>query len=89
MASREKLKRQQKGYVKKRNIKKKDKKKKKSEERGSSLKRRATSFAFHESKELMIESLHFLLLGSSVADDSYENRDSPGTNDTGGKGSTE
>ena len=50
MASREKLKRQQKGYVKKRNIKKKDKKKKKSEERGSSSKRRAASFAFHEKK---------------------------------------
>ena len=38
------------------------------------MKRRATSFAFHESKELMIESLHFLLLGSSVADDSYEGK---------------
>lgn len=74
MASREKLKRQQKGYVKKRNIKKKDKKKKKSEERGSSSKRRAASFAFHESKKLMIESLHLLLLGSSVADDSYEGK---------------
>ncbi len=74
MTKKEKFKRHQKGHIKKKNIAKLDKKKKKDRQRGSVSKGRAASFAVRETKELMTESMHLMLLGSSMADDTYEGK---------------
>ena len=81
MAKKEKFKRHQKGHIKKKNIAKLDKKKKKDWQRGSVSKGRAASFAVRETKELMTESMHLMLLGSSMADDTYEGKYANHTDD--------
>ena len=79
MAKTEKMKRRKKGRFKKKGIEKwnKDKKQKK----GSSSKSERVLFSFHETRELMVQSMHLMLLGSSVADASYEERNTEYTED--------
>ena len=79
MAKTEKMKRRKKSRFKKKGIEKwnKDKKQKK----GSSSKSERVLFSIHETRELMVQSMHLMLLGSSVADASYEERNTEHTED--------
>ena len=80
MAKAEKMKRRKKSRFKKRGIEKLNKGKK--QKKGSSSKSERVLFSFHETRELMVQSMHLMLLGSSVADDSYEERNTDHTTDT-------
>ena len=72
MAKAEKMKRRKKSRFKKRGIEKLNKGKK--QKKGSSSKSERVLFSIHETREHMVQSMHLMLLGSSVADDSYEER---------------
>ena len=72
MAKAEKMKRRKKSRFKKRGIEKLNKGKK--QKKGSSSKSERVLFSIHETRELMVQSMHLMLLGSSVADASYEER---------------
>ena len=72
MAKTEKMKRRKKSRFKKKGIEKLNKGKK--QKKGSSSKSERVLFSFHETRELMVQSMHLMLLGSSVADASYEER---------------
>ena len=80
MAKAEKMKRRKKSRFKKRGIEKLNKGKK--QKKGSSSKSERVLFSIHETRELMVQSMHLMLLGSSVADDSYEERNTDHTTDT-------
>ena len=73
MAKAEKMKRRKKSRFKKKGIEKWNKGKK--QKKGSSSKSERVLFSIHESRELMAQSMHLMLLGSSVADNAYEERD--------------
>ena len=60
MAKEEKTRNQKKSRVKK---------------KGSSSKSERVLFSIYETKDLMVQSMHLMLLGSSVADNAYEERD--------------
>ena len=72
MAKAEKMKRRKKRRFKKKGIEKLNKGKK--QKKGSSSKSERVLFSIHETRELMVQSMHLMLLGSSVADASYEER---------------
>ena len=79
MAKAEKMKRRKKSRFKKKGIEKLNKGKK--QKKGSSSKSERVLFSFHETRELMVQSMHLMLLGSSVADASYEERNTEHTED--------
>ena len=79
MAKAEKMKRRKKSRFKKKGIEKLNKGKK--QKKGSSSKSERVLFSIHETKELMVQSMHLILLGSSVADASYEERNTEHTED--------
>lgn len=66
MAKAEKMKRRKKRRFKKKGIEKLNKGKK--QKKGSSYKSERVLFSIHETRELMVQSMHLMLLGSSVAD---------------------
>ena len=66
MAKAEKMKRRKKSRFKKKGIEKLNKGKK--QKKGSSSKSERVLFSIHETRELMVQSMHLMLLGSSVAD---------------------
>ena len=72
MAKAEKMKRRKKRRFKKKGIEKLNKGKK--QKKGSSSKSERVLFSIHETRELMVQSMHLMLLGSSVTDASYEER---------------
>ena len=74
------MKRRKKSRFKKKGIEKLNKGKK--QKKGSSSKSERVLFSFHETRELMVQSMHLMLLGSSVADASYEERNTEHTTDT-------
>ena len=80
MAKTEKMKRRKKSRFKKKGIEKLNKGKK--QKKGSSSKSERVLFSIHETRELMVQSMHLMLLGSSVADASYEERNTEHTTDT-------
>ena len=80
MAKAEKMIRRKKSRFKKKGIEKWNKGKK--QKKGSSSKSERVLFSIHETRELMVQSMHLMLLGSSVADDSYEERNAEHTTDT-------
>ena len=80
MAKTEKMKRRKKSRFKKKGIEKWNKGKK--QKKGSSSKSERVLFSIHETRELMVQSMHLMLLGSSVADDFYEERNADHTEDT-------
>ena len=73
MAKEEKTRNQKKSRVKKKGIEKQNKAKRK--KKGSSSKSERVLFSIYETKDLMVQSMHLMLLGSSVADNAYEERD--------------
>ena len=73
MAKKEKTRNQKKSRVKKKGIEKQNKAKRK--KKGSSSKSERVLFSIYETKDLMVQSMHLMLLGSSVADNAYEERD--------------
>ena len=73
MAKEEKTRNQKKSRVKKKGIEKHNKAKRK--KKGSSSKSERVLFSIYETKDLMVQSMHLMLLGSSVADNAYEERD--------------
>ena len=73
MAKEEKRRNQKKSRVKKKGIEKQNKAKRKKQ--GSSSKSERVFFSIYETKDLMVQSMHLMLLGSSVADNAYEERD--------------
>ena len=73
MAKEEKTRNQKKSRVKKKEIEKQNKAKRK--KKGSSSKSERVLFSIYETKDLMVQSMHLMLLGSSVADNAYEERD--------------
>ena len=77
--AREMAKAEKKRQFKKKGIEKLNKGKK--QKKGSSSKSERVLFSIHETKELMVQSMHLMLLGSSVADDSYEERNADHTED--------
>lgn len=79
MAKAEKMKRRKKSRFKKKGIEKLNKGKK--QKKGSSSKSERVLFSIHETRELMVQSMHLMLLGSSVADASYEERNADHTED--------
>ena len=79
MAKAEKMKRRKKRRFKKKGIEKLNKGKK--QKKGSSSKSERVLFSIHETRELMVQSMHLMLLGSSVADASYEERNTEYTED--------
>ena len=79
MAKAEKMKRRKKSRFKKKGIEKWNKGKK--QKKGSSSKSERVLFSIHETRELMVQSMHLMLLGSSVADASYEERNTEHTED--------
>lgn len=79
MAKAEKMKRRKKSRIKKKGIEKWNKGKK--QKKGSSSKRERVLFSIHETKKLMVQSMHLMLLESSVTDDSYEERNVDHTED--------
>ena len=72
MAKAEKMKRRKKRRFKKKGIEKLNKGKK--QKKGSSSKSERVLFSIHETREFMVQSMHLMLLGSSVTDASYEER---------------
>ena len=80
MAKTEKMKRRKKSRFKKKDIEKWNKGKK--QKKGSSSKSERVLFSIHETRKLMVQSMHLMLLGNSVADDSYEERNTEYTEDT-------
>ena len=80
MAKAEKMIRRKKSRFKKKGIEKLNKGKK--QKKGSSSKSERVLFSIHETRELMVQSMHLMLLGSSVADDFYEERNADHTEDT-------
>ena len=79
MAKAEKMIRRKKSRFKKKGIEKLNKGKK--QKKGSSSKSECVLFSIHETRELMVQSMHLMLLGSSVADASYEERNTEYTED--------
>lgn len=79
MAKTEKMKRRKKSRFKKKGIEKLNKGKK--QKKGSSSKSECVLFSIHETRELMVQSMHLMLLGSSVADSYYEERNMEHTED--------
>ena len=73
MAKEEKTRNQKKSRVKKKGIEKQNKAKRK--KKRSSSKSERVLFSIYETKDLMVQSMHLMLLGSSVADNAYEERD--------------
>ena len=80
MAKAEKMIRRKKSRFKKKGIEKWNKGKK--QKKGSSSQSERVLFSIHETKEFMVQSMYLMLLGSSVADDSYEERNMNHTTDT-------
>ena len=80
MAKEEKTRNQKKSRVKKKGIEKQNKAKRK--KKGSSFKNERVLFSIYETKELMVQSMQLLLLGSSVGDNAYEEKESAHTDDT-------
>lgn len=72
MAKEEKTRNQKKSRVKKKGIEKQNKAKRK--KKGSSSKSERVLFSVYETKDLMVQSMRLMLLGSGVADNAYEER---------------
>lgn len=80
MAKEEKTRNRKKSRVKKKGIEKQNKAKRK--KKGSSSKSERVLFSIYETKDLMVQSMHLMLLGSSVADNTYEEKDSTHMDET-------
>lgn len=81
MAKREKAKYRNKSHIKKKGMEKLDKKKRKKKQKGGSSKGGIVFSSIHTTKEIMIEAMHLMLLGSSVTEETYEGKYSNQTKD--------
>ena len=83
MAKAEKMIRRKKSRFKKKGIEKLNKGKK--QKKGSSSKSERVLFSIHETKELMVQSMHLILLGSSVANKAAKQRKEKGCKKVNGE----